>query len=73
MVQLSAKQTAINDYRNYLKKETAERSGQNMTSTFSQIHKTAEQFPIDFVRDRIARLPKIMSAIIAKDGGRTKY
>ena len=50
-----------------------QKSRQNMNSLFSQIHKTAEQFPVDFVRDRIACLPKIMSAIIAKDGGRTKY
>jgi hypothetical protein len=39
---------------------------QNMNSLSSQIHKTGEQFPTDFVRDRIACLPKIIIPIIAK-------
>jgi hypothetical protein len=44
-----------------------------MSSLYNLIIKTAQNFSKVFVRDRIACLPKILDAIIEKQGGRTKY
>ena len=46
---------------------------QNMATLHLLIRKVARVFPGDFVRERIKALPKIMGAIIEKNGGRTKY
>ena len=46
---------------------------QNMSRMYSLVTKEATKVPKSFIVDRIKCLQKIMSEIIAKGGGRTKY
>ena len=50
-----------------------EEKRQKMSSLHRIIEETAYTFPKQFVRDRIADLPRIFAAIIDKDGDSTKY
>jgi hypothetical protein len=44
-----------------------------MSSLCGTIIKTANNFLVEFVRDRISCLPKIIEPLLEKDGGTTKY
>ena len=53
--------------------ERLRKSRRNMKSMQTQVAKEARKMDIEFIRDRIACLPKILMTIEANEGGRTKY
>jgi hypothetical protein len=44
-----------------------------MSSLYNAIFKTAKDFPKTAVITHIAKLPKVLKAIVDKEGTRTKY
>ena len=53
--------------------ERLRKSRRNVKSSQTQVAKEARKIDIEFIRARIADLPKILTTIEANKGGRTKY
>ena len=49
------------------------KSRQNMKSLQTVVNKATKNLSIDYIRDRIDDLPKILATIEKNNGGRTKY
>jgi hypothetical protein len=50
-----------------------QKNRRKMVSLHTLILKVGKSFPKKFIHDRVAYLPKVMTAIVEKEGGRTKY